>query len=628
MDNLQALSINKIKLNGKLWANLQEKFCDKVVIDQWRILNGEVEIAGLGKSNCVENLRIAAGISNAQYKGHWFSDHDIAKWLEGAAYSLVIKPNKEIEGYIDYVVDLMEKIQQPDGYLNSYYTVKEPGKRWTSFSVGHELLCAGNIIEGAIAYYNATGKRKLLDMSIKLANCIYDMVYSSDKYIYDGHEEIEIALVKLYKLTDDERYLQLAIRFIETRGVGRCLFIDEEDYAKYPFPLTYFQAHKPVREQDEAVGHAVRAMYLYTAIVEIAKIKKDEGLFKTASIILDDILDKKLYLTGGVGSEHYGERFTLPYDLPSDRAYNETCAAIGFMMYARGMQCLNPTAKTSDVMEKVLHNAIYAGISEDLEKYLYVNPLSVIPEVTAFRTDMSISVGKRTEWMDCPCCPPNLLRFITSLNEYIYTYNKVSIYVNLYVSNIAEFNFNGEATKLSVNVNEPNGNIITVTTDNNIKQNIYFKIPYWADSYKVTINGKKAKLQPQNRYIILNGLNKNEKVVITFEQKPKFVYGNENIEDTAGKTAIEKGYYVYCCEEIDNGKNLASIIVDGNSKIVENKLKNGITTLTIKGYKLKTDNQLYTFKKPKKISQKVKYVPYFYWNNRNNGEMRVWLICD
>lgn len=617
MDFLRA---NKINLLGSFWGERQKKVCREMSVRQFRILNGEIKYADDRTSHCVENFRILVGDSQGEFVGHWFADHDLFKWLEGAIYSYYYSKSEELKEIIDYVADLLQRAQGEDGYLNTYYMLKEPNKRWTNFTVGHELLCAGNLIEAATAEKFLLNEDRFLKIAIRYADYIYDTIMSSDKKIYDGHEEIEIALLKLYLLTGNAKYLSLAERFVNNRGVGECLFLTEEAYKSFCFPLTYFQAHKPVREQTEAVGHAVRAMYLYTAMAELALLKGDDALYESAKKLLENVTTKKMYLTGGIGSEHYGERFTLDYDLPNDRAYNETCAEVGLMMFCRAMLKHEPNAAIADVLEKTLYNGVLPGVSIDGKKYFYVNPLSIIPEVSDFRVDTNLTASARTEWMDCPCCPPNLFRLMAALGEYVYTYNEDNIYLNLFLSNEAEI----DGKKIVVITNEPYSNVLTISFPQKIKQVYNVKIPYWSKGYQV--QGTGVTYREKDRYIAVSVEGKDAQIKITFVQDATFVYGNEKIEATAFKVAVEKGYLVYCAEEVDNGKQLYQLALDENAPLICNQDGDEFETIAVKGIKKVFSNQdLYSCRRPTAEEKCIKLVPYYYWNNRGIGEMRVWL---
>lgn len=618
-----------VKLTSTFWRERQRLFCDEVLERQWRILNGEEEVAGVGKSHCIDNFRVLAGEKEGEaVAGFPFMDHDLGKWMEGAAYSLLLRPNPSIEERMDYLADLLRRAQRADGYLNTYYMLFEPGREWTNFKWGHELLNAGNLLEAAIVYRRATGKTVLLEVVTRFIDLIYDLVFSADHYIYDGHEEIEIALIKLYLLNGEKKYLDLAKRLVDTRGVGRCLFLDEDSADVPGFGLEYFQAHRPVREQVSAEGHAVRAAYLYTAMAELGRLCDDDTLRTAAWTLWDDIVQKKLYIIGGIGSEQHGERFTEPYDLPNAYSYSETCAAIGLMMFSRALLRDTPNARVADVMEKALYNNVLAGISYDGRSYFYVNPLEVQPNVVHKRWDHNTTKTMREEWMSCPCCPPNLLRLVLSLQEYVYTLRPDGAYINLLVSHEATFTMDGTAQALSFQGNEPWDGTFELTAQTALTQVLHIKVPYWSEKCVVIKNGQKLSCGVQNGYLELENVQQGDTFRIEFSLRPRYVYSDPRIADDSGKTAVERGYLVYCVEQADNGVHLSALSVDDRREPAEahEALFGGIQTVTVYGDRLVAPSDtLYSFEKPKAQETAIKLVPYALWNNRGEGEMIVWL---
>lgn len=628
---LKSPEMARVKLTGKYWTKLQEMFRDQVLEKQWRILNGEIDIENVGRSHCVDNFRIMAGDMTERFAGsYWFSDHELGKWMEAAAYGIALGAGENIREHMEYTIDLLERAQAPDGYLNSYYTLYEPGKRFTNFTTGHELLNAGNFLEAGIAYYLTGGGRRLLDITIRYIDLIYDMVMSADHPIYDGHEEIEIALIKLYLLCGEDKYLELAKRFVDTRGVGRCLFLDEDSVRLDNVGMEYYQAHLPVREQKDALGHGVRATYLYTAMAELVAIAKDETLLEPVQTLWEDITQRKIYITGGIGSEHHGERFTSAYDLPNDSSYSETCAGIGLMMFARAMLKLEPEVSVADQMEKVLYNTVLAGISVDGEHYFYVNPLSMKPTTAIYRRDLWQVRTQREEWMLCPCCPPNLVRLMLSLQDYLYVVDDDSIYLNLLISNELELERDGKKEKLLVEGNEPWEGTLRVTAESDITGTVYVKQPYWSENPVVRRNGEVCVCEHKNGYICLNNLHAADYVEIDFNMQVRLVYANPHVDADCGKVAVEKGYLVYCAEQADNGEDVFAITVDLDSSpeayaVDESELGGKLHRIRMKGQKVQPMKSLYSFERPKTEPVTVELIPYYLWNNRGEGEMTVWM---
>lgn len=624
---LKSLGLQQVKLTGTYWQGRQQLFCTEVLERQWRILNGEEEMEGIGKSHCIDNFRAAAGETDAKFTSYWFSDHELYKWMEAASYAQYLNPEERIEEHLEYATNLLERAQWEDGYLNTYYTLYEPGKRFTNFTTGHEMLNAGNLAEAGIARFLTSGKRRLLDIAIRNVNGLRDMVYTRGRYVYDGHEEIEIALIKLYLLTGEKGYLDFAMRLIDTRGVGRCPFLDEGS-VRLDIGMEYYQAHKPVRDQHEAEGHAVRAVYLYTAMAELGALIQDEALLTAVNALWEDIVQKKLYITGGIGSEHYGERFTGPYDLPNAGAYSETCASIGLMMLARSRLRLEPDARIADVMEKALYNGVMSGISRDGITYFYVNPLAVRPDVIRKRHDIAAAQPNRQKWMVCPCCPPNLLRLVLSLGEYLYTYDDAHIYLNLWLSNEAEFDRGNGLEKLSVEGDEPVEGRFRITAKSNINGSLHIKIPYWSETAELHKNGcPQEPYAVENGYIRLENIQQGDVWDVVFSLRPRFVYSHPRLEEDCGRIAVERGYLVYCAEEADNGPALSALAVDDRQEPEEvmEDILGGIPVVRLAGVRIQEGEGLYTFTKPSKTSCELRLIPYALWNNRGEGEMDVWL---
>ncbi len=616
-----------VTINGSFWGKKQMQFTRNVVLSQWRMLNGEtLDENGNKFSGCVDNFRIVAGEMQGEHRGHWFVDHDLYKWMEGAAYSLMVEDCQEVRNIFEYIISLFQKVQGEDGYMNTYFTTHEE-PRWSNFGVGHELLCVGNLTEAAIVYAQATGDERLIEIAKKAVDNVIDVVNKSERHVYPGHEEIEIALLRLYRHTGEEKYVKLCEYFLNERGTGECAFKGESLYESLHLPDDYYQIHKPVREQDEAFGHAVRAVYLYTAMAELAQVDGDTTLLTAARKLWENIVTKKMYVTGGIGSEHQQERFTQNYDLPSDRSYSETCASIGFMMLSRALLKAAPDARVADVMNGVLYNALLSGFSPDGLKYFYVNTLSQKPKTNTYRHDSFMCAPERMRWMDCPCCPPNALRFINSLGEYIYSVTKDGIYLNLFVSNETDKATEWGNTHIRADFTEPNCNELRLQFSD--CPNLFVLKPSWADEYSVTVDGNSIYAILQNGYISLPQEYADKEILIQFYARPHYLYGNENIEDTAGKVSVRFGYFIYCVEEADNGDLLANFLVDADKPIVpplKIDANEGFRFIKIAGYRMRNeDKSLYTRNRYTLEKTDITLVPYYYHSNRGVGEMVVWL---
>ncbi|HEY0827006.1 MAG TPA: beta-L-arabinofuranosidase domain-containing protein, partial [Bacilli bacterium] len=444
-------------------------------------------------------------------KPHFFWDSDIAKWVEAASYSLGLQYNAELDQLLDGVIALITSAQQPDGYLNVYFTVVEPERRWKDLRDGHELYCAGHLIEAAIAHYQATGKRTLLDVMCRYADHI-DSIFGEGqgkKRGYCGHEEIELALVKLYRVTGIERYLRLSEFFINERGTQPYYYDLEAQergtpnlFDEYIFRVgsidvkEHVQSHMPVREQMEAVGHAVRAMYLYCGMADLAAELGDQSLVRACERLWQHVAAKRMYITGGIGSSAINEGFTSDYDLPNETAYCETCASIGMVMFNHRMLQLDCDRKYADLMERALYNGVISGMSQDGQKFFYANPLA---------SDGTIH---RQEWFGCSCCPPNIARLLTSLGEYVYGQNDSEVIIHLYVQGEGRFRIQGQEVILHQSTQFPwdGQTTITVELDHPDGFGIKLRIPEWCSEAKAFINGCETDMAKEldKGYTVLN----------------------------------------------------------------------------------------------------------------------------
>ncbi|MGE5607128.1 MAG: glycoside hydrolase family 127 protein [Bacteroidota bacterium] len=631
------LSFKEVKINDRFWAGRIELMAKKVIPYQWDALNDN--IPGAEPSHAVENFRIAAGESAGEFHGMVFQDSDVAKWIEAASYSLVSYPNPELERIIDEVVDLIGKAQQPDGYLNTYYTVAKPDQRWKDFSGGHELYCAGHLMEAAVAYYQATGKAKFLKIMCRYADYI-DSLMGPEEHkmkVYCGHEEIELALIKLYRVTCNERYLRLSQYFINERGRQPCFLTQEptfNDSKSKWFGLDYHQAHAPVREQTKADGHSVRAMYLYTGMADLAIETVDESLYQALRKLWDNVTNYRMYITGGLGSQGHAERFTFDYDLPNDTAYAETCATIGLIFWAQRMLLLHPEGRYADVMERALYNGALSGISLDGRKYFYVNPLEVFPEAVRGRYDLQHVKPERQQWFGCACCPPKIARLITSLGQYIYSQNDEAIYTHLYIGSEAHFVIRDTGILLSQNTNYPwEGKVqFFVEPDGQTEFTIAFRVPGWCRNYQILLNGESARdVLIDKGYAKMRRLwRKGDRIELYFEMPIELIQAHPKVRQDSGKVAIQRGPLIYCLEEIDNGNNLWDISLTKHGKLSAEFSEELGGVAVIIGEALRTKNGrwgdiLYHPVDEETRSVPIKAVPYYLWGNRKPGEMIVWV---
>jgi DUF1680 family protein len=641
MRRLMPLTLNNVKLEDPFWSPRQNLVREVVIPYQWAALNDH--IPGVEPSHTIQNFRIAAGESDGEYYGMVFQDSDLYKWLEAVAYTLSIREDQELEQKADEAIDLIARAQRPDGYLNTYYTLVKPDQRWTNLRDDHELYCAGHLIEAAVAYWQATGKRKILDVACRFADYI-DSVFGRDsgkKRGYPGHQEIELALLKLYRVTRDKKYLNLARYFVEERGQQPHYFQLEaeqrRDTRKYEYE--YSQSHLPIREQIEAVGHAVRAMYYYSAVADIAMECDDQSLLDACKRLWRNVVQQKMYVTGGIGSSaDNGEAFTVNYDLPNDTAYAETCASIGLVFWAHRMLQAEPKREYADVMERALYNGILSGMSLDGKSYFYVNPLEVWPDACDYRSDMRTVKYVRQGWFGCACCPPNLARLIASLGQYVYASHaeKREIYVHLYIGSKADVQLGDQRVTLEQESGLPwHGSVrLKINADQPTLFTLKLRIPSWCTDPILKVNGEvlESTSSFEDGYFTLERVwSGNDEIDLQLPMQVKRIRSNPLVRENAGRVALQYGPIVYCLEEVDNGPNLRDISLPRRSQLSAryvDDLLGGV--ILIEGSGFRTDpttvgERLYTDQEPRRIPCKITAVPYFAWANRSPGEMTVWI---
>lgn len=641
--NSQPIQLNDISINDSFWSNYIKLVHDVIIPYEWEALNDRIPDAE--PSYSVRNFRIAAGEEEGEYKGPIFQDHGLVTWLEAVGHTLQTTVDPELEKLADRAIELIEKAQQKDGYLNSYFIIKEPEKRWTNLLECHELFCAGHMIEAAVAYYCATGKKKFLDVVCRYADYINSIFGPEPEKLkgYCGHEEIELALVKLYKVTKNEKYLNLAKYFIDERGKEPNYFdIEWEKRGKtYYWPTSeyqrtnkeYTQSHLPVREQIKAVGHAVRAVYLYAAMADIAAETGDNKLFEACSKLWESITLKQMYITGGIGSTAVGEAFTFDFDLPNDTIYQETCASIGLVFFAHRMLQIEARGSYADVMERVLYNSILSGVAQDGKHFFYVNPLEIWPEACVKNPGKKHVKPVRQKWYGCACCPPNIARLLSSLGQYIYTINETTVYIHLYIGSETDIEIGGEAIRLVQETNYPwDGRVaLTLARVHSKEFTIALRIPGWCRNATVSVNGEKIEIEARKGYMyIYRNWKEGDSVTIKMEMPVELMTANPKVRANAGKVAIQRGPLVYCLEEEDNGDNLSALSLQTEVSMTS-QYEDGLCGggVIINGEALRTsedewnDHLYHTFvRNESKVMFKA--VPYYLWGNRKPGEMIVW----
>lgn len=639
------LDIKKINIHDAFWSPIREIIRKDAIPYQWKVLNDQME--GTEPSHCMRNFHIAAGREEGTHGGYVFQDSDVAKWLEGVAYSLTWHPDPELEKTADGAIDDIVAAQQPDGYLDTYYIINGLEKRWTNLMDHHELYCAGHMIEAAVAYFNATGKRKLLDAMLRFVDHI-DGVFGNGegkKKGYPGHPVIEMALMRLYDVTGDERHLNLARYFVEQRGQAPLYFEEERIHNSNSchwldgvLKYGYYQAHKPLREQEDAVGHAVRALYLYSGAADVAREMDDESLKETCRRLWRSVTERQMYITGAVGSSSYGEAFSFDYDLPNDTVYGETCAAIALVFLAQRMLKLETRGEYADVMERALFNGVLSGIQLDGKKFFYVNPLEVIPEACRKDEHKQHVKPERQPWFGCACCPPNLVRLLSSLENYILCQQGDVLFMHSYASYDMEMNLNGESKTVSIRTDYPwDGKIsIRVSGKKDTPFTLALHIPGWCKKYSLSVNGERRESEVADGYLYLEDQwGENDEILLTLDMPVELVHANPRVYENAGKIALTRGPIVYCLEEADNGPDLHLIHMgkaDPIHAVYEPDLLDGVVTVTTSGLREATDGwnerQLYAAIAPNALQPTaLKWIPYFAWANRGVGEMRVWIFA-
>lgn len=642
------IPLEKVRIQDEFWSEYIRLVRDVVIPYQWEALNDRVP--GAEPSHAIRNFKIAAGEEQGDYYGMVFQDSDVAKWLEAVAYLLETAPDPELELVADEVIEIIGKAQQPDGYLNTYFTLKEPGKRWTNLTECHELYCAGHLIEAAVAYANATGKGRLLDIACKFADHIGTVFGSEPGKLkgYDGHQEIELALMKLYHATGRDAYLQLCRFFVDQRGTLPHFY--EEELKKrdgvihfseleMSHDLTYSQAHQPVREQEKAVGHAVRLVYMCAGMADLAAETGDAELLEACRKLWTNIVTKQMYITGGIGSMAHGESFTLDYDLPNDTVYAETCASIGLIFFARRMLQTDPRSEYADVMERALYNTVVSGISKDGKHFFYVNPLEVKPDVCKINKAYAHVKTQRQGWFGCACCPPNIARLLASLSQYIYTFTDDTLYTHLYVGGQVEWEVGGKAVALEqLSDYAWNGNVrFRVHTDKSAMFTLALRIPSWSKGEAVIrIGGSRyvyTSDQVVNGYLKITRLWQDGDVIdISFPMPILRMKGHPGIRQTIGKIAIQRGPFVYCLEEADNGAELHAIQIPEQSELTsyfDSELLGGLQVIQANARRIDSidwGDDLYR-SDSEMVSKPVvaRLIPYFAWANRGEGELAVWV---
>ena len=601
---LVGVPFNEVAINDQFWAPRQ-------MLNRTAVL--PTCFAHCAKTGRIANFARAGGLEQGKFQGIYFNDSDVYKVLEGAAYSLHLERDPKLEATVDDVVRKIAAAQQPNGYLNSYYTLREPTKKWTNLRVRHELYCAGHMFEAAVAHFRATGKKTFLDVAVRFADRI-DQIFGPDKrHDVPGHEEIELALFKLADVTGEERYRKLAQFFVDIRGGS-----PKRERVYGP----YCQDHLPIEKQSEPVGHAVRAMYFYAGATDVAALTGNRAYIEALHRIWHNVVDMKMYITGGIGSTRHGEAFGKPYELPNDTAYCETCAAIGMLLWNHRMFLLTGEGRFADVAERELYNGFLAGVSLDGSKFFYVNPLA--------------SKGRhhRQAWYGCACCPTNVVRVLPSVGGYLYAASAdgTEARVAHYVAGRGTVPLKGGRVTLVQKTGYPwDGGVQIIVEPEGVQEfGIALRIPGWCERFAVTVDGKPVPdAKPKDGFVtVRRSWSSGHILELELDMPVRRVHAHPKVKNNAGRVALMRGPIVYCIEDADHDAPADQIALPPDAKLtaaVEPKLLSGVVVIRGKGLAGARPRTLEELDRPVIRQVGVTAVPYYAWDNRTAGRMVVWI---
>lgn len=613
---LRPLPLTDVRLSDGFWEPRRRINRDETLPSQYRHLE---------ETGRLDNFRKASGKMEGRFEGMYFNDSDVYKWLEAAAWSLVTHPDPGLTKMVDAVVGEIEDAQEPDGYLNTYFTFERAEDRWTDFDL-HEMYCAGHLFQAAVAHFHATGSGRLLGVAVRFADHIcatFGPESEGKRPAVDGHEEIEMSLVELFRVTVNRRYLEQAEFFVDARGHG----LVGRPYGRHD--PSYSQDHKPFREQDEVVGHAVRALYLYSGAADVYAETGEPELFETLDTLWKNMTARRMYVGGGLGSRCEGEAFGDDYELPNGRAYAETCAAIGSVMWNWRMLMLRGEARYADLIEHTLYNAVLPGVSLDGGHYFYENPLE------------DNGTHRRQPWFGCACCPPNVARLLSSLPGYFYSSSDDAVWVHLYAEGGAEVYLEGDRTvRLVQRTNYPWGGDVEVLVGGEGEFALMLRIPSWCEGASIEVNGEAftGPASPGSYAEVRRVWQPGDTVRLHLPMPVRRMEAHPYVAEDAGRVALMRGPILYCAEGADNpGVDLRDLVLPARTPLSEEPrpgLLGGVVVLTgeaeVSSPDRGWDGRLYRRVSPG-LDQKptntteLTAIPYHTWANREAGPMRVWL---
>ena len=625
-ERMRPLPLSQIKITDPFWSRRQRTIAEVSLPAQHRQLESTGRLA---------NLRRCSGQETGPHEGIYFNDSDVYKWIEAAAYALANHPGEKLRALVDAAVEIIERAQQPDGYINSFFQLKNPNLKLRNLAAMHEMYCGGHLIEAGVALFQSTGDRRLLDVSIRFADLLVKTFGPDKRRGYCGHEEIELALVRLAYVSGESKYRDLARYMVEERGVRPTVFQaeleDEEAMALSPhlrrmmtlngeYSGEYAQDHAPIREHTTVVGHAVRAMYLYAAAADLAKDQGDPALELALERCWKNLTGRRMYITGGIGPSGENEGFTNDFDLPNLTAYAETCAACGLIFWGQSMLEATGTSQYADVIERALYNGALSGISLDGEKYFYDNPLE------------SRGRHARVPWFHCACCPPNIARLIGNLGSYVLGVGEDDVYVHQFAGFEAEAEFHGASVRLSCTSNFPwDGNlVIRVEPSSPVEFNMRIRLPDWADDVSTDLPGA-GEAEYEDGYAVFRKLwQAGDVLTLEFELPPVWMEADPRVRDDLGRTALMRGPLVYCAEGVDNGFSPQLFTVDVEADLAEHWSPelDGHLAVTVEGFRLiegETDDLYDPLGTVAEEESQLTLIPYYAWANRGKSDMQVWL---